>query len=143
MKKNKKRLLIGTLILFVVWSCVTVFIIFKDNKNIVINKELGILSVSTIDNINIKIGNDFYIKDEGKKLVVYDFNNNVVNETVSPTQLSTSKVSTKRYETNDAAGVVFWVCVIVGIIVLIFVLLSTKISYALERRREQRDIYSS
>ena len=34
MKKNKKRLLIGTLILFVVWSCVTVFIIFKDNKNI-------------------------------------------------------------------------------------------------------------
>ena len=73
----------------------------------------------------------------------YDFNNNVVNETVSPTQLSTSKVSTKRYETNDAAGVVYWVCVIVGIIVLIFVLLSTKISYALERRREQRDIYSS
>ena len=55
MKKNKKRLLIGTLILFVVWSCVTVFIIFKDNKNIVINKELGILSVSTIDNFNIKI----------------------------------------------------------------------------------------
>lgn len=80
MKKNKKRLLIGTLILFVVWSCVTVFIIFKDNKNIVINKELGILSVSTIDNINIKIGNDFYIKDEGKKLVVYDFNNNVISE---------------------------------------------------------------
>ena len=73
----------------------------------------------------------------------YDFNNNVVNETVSPTQLSTSKVSTKRYETNDAAGVVYWVCVIVGIIVLIFVLLSTKISYVLERRREQRDIYSS
>ena len=73
----------------------------------------------------------------------YDFNNNVVNETVSPTQLSTSKVSTKRYETNDAAGIVYWVCVIVGIIVLIFVLLSTKISYVLERRREQRDIYSS
>lgn len=73
----------------------------------------------------------------------YDFNNNVVNETVSPTQLSTSKVSTKRYETNYAAGVVSWCCVIVGIIVIIFVLLSTKISYALEKRREQRDIYSS
>ena len=73
----------------------------------------------------------------------YDFNNNVVNETVSPTQLSTSKVSTKRYETNYAAGVVSWACVIVGIIVIVFVLLSTKISYMLERRREQRDIYSS
>lgn len=73
----------------------------------------------------------------------YDFNNNVVNETVSPTQLSTSKVSTKRYETNYAAGVVSWVCVIVGIIALVFVLLSTKISYALEHRRAQRDIYSS
>ncbi len=73
----------------------------------------------------------------------YDFNNNVVNETVSPTQLSTSKISTKRYETNNFAGVVSWVCVIVGIVVLVFVLLGTKISYMLEKRRAQRDIYSS
>lgn len=80
MKKNKKRLLISTLILFVIWSCVTVFIIFKDKKNVVINKELGIESIRTIDNINIEIGSDFYVKDEGKKLVVYDFNNNVISE---------------------------------------------------------------
>lgn len=46
--------------------------------------------------------------------------------TVNPTQLSTSMVSMKPYETNYAAGIVSWVCVIVGVIVIAAVLISTK-----------------
>jgi len=37
-------------------------------------------NITTLDNINIKIGNDFYIRDEGEKLVIYDFNNNFISE---------------------------------------------------------------
>lgn len=34
MKKNKKRLLISTLVLFVIWSFVTIYIVFNDKKDI-------------------------------------------------------------------------------------------------------------
>lgn len=79
MKKNKKRLLISILVLFVVWCGVLAYIIISDN-----NQEdkgaLGIENITTLDNINVKIGNDFYVRDEGEKLVVYDFNNNFISE---------------------------------------------------------------
>ena len=80
MKKNKKRLLISILVLFVVWCGVLVYIILDENNNVQDKDKLGVESVTTLDNIGIKIGNDFYVRDEGEKLVVYDFNNNVISE---------------------------------------------------------------
>lgn len=80
MKKNKKRLLISILVLFVVWCGILVFIIIGDNNNKEEKDVLGIENITTLDNINIKNGNDFYVRDEGEKLVVYDFNNNVISE---------------------------------------------------------------
>ena len=80
MKKNKKRLLISILVLFVVWCGILVFIIIGDNNNKEEKDVLGIENITTLDNINIKIGNDFYIRDEGEKLVIYDFNNNFISE---------------------------------------------------------------
>ena len=80
MKKNKKRLLISTLVLFVVWSCVTIYIILNDKKNINEEKELGFESVMVINNLNVKVGEDFYVKNEGNKLVIYDFNDNVISD---------------------------------------------------------------
>lgn len=80
MKKNKKRLLFGTLVLFVVWCFVTIFIITKDNKNSDEHELLGIEDIKIINNINVGIGEDFYVKDEGDKLVVYDFNDKVIYE---------------------------------------------------------------
>ena len=80
MKKNKKRLLISTLVLFVVWSCVTIYIIFNDKKNINEEKILGFESVAVINNLNVKVGEDFYVKNEGNKLVIYDFNDNVISD---------------------------------------------------------------
>lgn len=80
MKKNKKRLLISILVLFVVWCSILVFIIIGDNNNKEEKDALGIENITTLDNINIKIGNDFYVRDEGEKLVIYDFNNNFISE---------------------------------------------------------------
>lgn len=81
MKKDKKRLLISILVLFVVWCGVLVFILIGNNNN---QEEdaLGIENITTLDNSNIKIGNDFYVRDEGEKLVVYDFNNDFISEYV-------------------------------------------------------------
>lgn len=69
-KKNKKRLLISILVLFVVWCGVLVCIIISVNNNKEEKDALGIENITTLDNINIKIGSDFYIRDEGEKLVV-------------------------------------------------------------------------
>ena len=80
MKKNKKRLLISILVLFVVWCGVLAYIIISDNNNQEDKGALGIENITTLDNINVKIGNDFYVRDEGEKLVVYDFNNNFISE---------------------------------------------------------------
>lgn len=64
-----------------------------------------------------------------------------VEETsVNPTQLSTSMVSMKPYETNYAAGVVSWVCVIIGVIVIVTVLISTK--HSGKKLRANEDYYS-
>ena len=68
MKKNKKRLLIGTLILFVVWSCVTVFIIFKDNKKA---KKYEYTNKFKKDNENNKEDNDYVIKEA--ELIISDY----------------------------------------------------------------------
>ena len=80
MKKNKKRLLISTLVLFVIWSCVTIYIVFNDKKGINEEKVLGFESVTVINNINVSVGENFYVKDEGNKLVIYDFNDNIISE---------------------------------------------------------------
>ena len=80
MKKNKKRLLISTLVLFVIWSCVTIYIVFNDKKDINEEKVLGFESVTVINNINVNVGENFYVKDEGNKLVIYDFNDNIISE---------------------------------------------------------------
>ena len=69
-KKNKKRLLISILVLFVVWCGVLVCIIIGVNNNKEEKDALGIENITTLDNINIKIGSDFYIRDEEEKLVV-------------------------------------------------------------------------
>ena len=62
MKKNKKRLLISTLVLFVIWSCVTIYIVFNDKKDINEEKVLGFESVTVINNINVNVGENFYVK---------------------------------------------------------------------------------
>ena len=80
MKKNKKRLLISTLVLFVIWSFVTVYIVFNDKRGINEEKVLGFESVTVINNINVSVGENFYVKDEGNKLVIYDFNDNIISE---------------------------------------------------------------
>lgn len=81
-KKNKKRLLISILVLFVVWCGVLVCIIISVNNNKEEKDALGIENITTLDNINIKIGSDFYIRDEGEKLVVWDFDNDKINDYV-------------------------------------------------------------
>lgn len=50
----------------------------------------------------------------------------VTTQYQAPTLLKT--ISSKAYETNNMAGVVSWVCVIVGVIVIFVVLVSTKAS---------------
>lgn len=80
MKKNKKRLVISILVLFVMCICVIAYIIFNKNVNTNEDKGLGIESIITLNNINVKVGEDFYVKDEGEKLVIYDFNNNIISE---------------------------------------------------------------
>ncbi|CDF20189.1 unknown [Clostridium sp. CAG:609] len=47
-----------------------VCVIIGDNNNKEEKYALGIENITTLDNINIKIGNDFYIRDEEEKLVV-------------------------------------------------------------------------
>lgn len=80
MKKNKKRLLISILVLFVIWSFVTIYIVFNDKRGINEEKVLGFESVTVINNINVNVGENFYVKDEGNKLVIYDFNDNIISE---------------------------------------------------------------
>ena len=60
-KKNKKRLLISTLVLFVIWSFVTIYIVFNDKKGINEEKVLGFESVTVINNINVSVGENFYV----------------------------------------------------------------------------------
>ena len=52
-------------------------------------------------------------------------------EFVAPTLPKT--VSTKNYTTNYAAGIISWLCVLVGIIVIISVAVSTKLSGSRDR----------
>ena len=80
MKKNKKRLVISILVLFVICISVIVYIIFNKNVNTNEDKGLGIERIITLNNINVKVGENFYVKDEGEKLVIYDFNNNIISE---------------------------------------------------------------
>ena len=56
MKKNKKRLLISTLVLFVIWSFVTIYIVFNDKNGINEENVLGFESVTVINNINVSVG---------------------------------------------------------------------------------------
>lgn len=58
------------LVLFVIWCGVFVYIILDENNNVQDKDKLGVEAVTTIDNIGVKIGNDFYVRDEGEKLVV-------------------------------------------------------------------------
>lgn len=80
MKKNKKRLVISILVLFVICISVIVYIIINKHVNVNEDKGLGIESIITLNNINVKIGDYFYVKDEGEKLVIYDFSNNIISE---------------------------------------------------------------
>ena len=80
MKKNKKRLVISILVLFVICISVIVYIIINKHVNVNKDKGLGIENIIALNSINVKIGDDFYVKDEGKKLVIYDFSNNIISE---------------------------------------------------------------
>ena len=80
MKKNKKRLLISIAILFITWCGVLVYVIMGKNNDIEKKDTYGIESITTLNNIGIKLGEDFYVKHESDKLVVYDFNNDVISE---------------------------------------------------------------
>ena len=80
MKKNKKRLVISILVLFVICISVIVYIIINKHVNVNEDKGLGIENIIALNSINVKIGNDFYVKDEGEKLVIYDFSNNIISE---------------------------------------------------------------
>lgn len=80
MKENKKRLVISILVLFVICISVIVYIIINKHVNVNKDKGLGIENIIALNSINVKIGNDFYVKDEGKKLVIYDFSNNIISE---------------------------------------------------------------
>lgn len=74
MTKSKKRVLIIVIILFVIWTFVTVKFILTDKNSKEDVKLLGIESIQAYNKTNIGIGDSFYAKKEGKKLVVYDFN---------------------------------------------------------------------
>ena len=52
----------------------------------------------------------------------------IFGTTLSPTQRSTSTVSTKRYETDSMAGTVSGACVIIGVLVLTIIISSTKLN---------------
>ena len=68
------------------------------------------------------------------------YEEDILETTISPTQRSTSTVSTKRYETNFIAGVVSWACVIIGILVLLIFIASTKLSG--RKHSDDNEIYS-
>lgn len=80
MKENKKRLVISILVLFVICISVIVYIIINKHVNVNKDKGLGIENIIALNSINVKIGDDFYVKDEGEKLVIYDFSNNIISE---------------------------------------------------------------
>lgn len=80
MKKNKKKLVISILVLFVICISVIVYIILNKHVNVNEDKGLGIENIIALNSINVKIGDDFYVKDEGEKLVIYDFSNNIISE---------------------------------------------------------------
>ncbi len=61
----------------------------------------------------------------------------IFGTTISPTQRSTSTVSTKRYETDSMAGTVSGACVIIGVLVLISFIASTKLSGKKSRNHNQ------
>lgn len=65
---------------------------------------------------------------ETTKKSYIDYFAGIFETTQSPTQLSTSTVSTNTYSTNNNAGIVCWVCVIVGVLTLVVMLASTKLS---------------
>ena len=54
-------------------------------------------------------------------------------EFVAPTVAKT--VSEKKYETNYTAGMISWICVGVGVLVVVFVVASTKVSAGKANRR--------
>lgn len=69
-----------------------------------------------------------FVEQETTKKSYIDYFAGLFETTESPTQLSTSVVSTNTYSTNNNAGIVCWVCVIVGVITLVVMLASTKMS---------------
>lgn len=65
----------------------------------------------------------------------------IFGTTISPTQRSTSTVSTKRYETDSMAGTVSGACVIIGVLVLMCFIASTKLSG--RKNRNNGEIHSN
>ena len=80
MKKNKKRLLISALVLLVACCGIAIYISFKDEKKVEAPATIGIENFKKINSINVRVGKDFYVKDEVKKLVIYDYNDNQISE---------------------------------------------------------------
>ena len=79
MTKSKKRILISVFILFVIWLFLTIWLILT-NKNSKENVNLlGIENITTYNKTNISIADAFYVKDEGKKLVIYDLNDEEIS----------------------------------------------------------------
>lgn len=60
-------------------------------------------------------------------------NNKKETEFVPPTVAKT--VSEKKYETNNTAGMVSWICVGVGVLVVVFVIISTKVGGRKAKRK--------
>lgn len=78
MKKNKKIILVISIILIIVIGVLGYLLIFKNNIN---NKErLSINKIITIPEVNISVGDSFYIKEDNNKIGIYSFDNNMLYE---------------------------------------------------------------
>lgn len=60
-------------------------------------------------------------------------NNKKETEFIPPTVAKT--VSEKKYETNNTAGMISWICVGVGVLVVVFVIISTKVGGRKAKRK--------
>lgn len=79
--KNKKIILVINIILIIVIVILILgyLLIFKNNINNT-KERLSINKIITIPEVNISVGDSFYIKEDNNNINIYDFNNNKLYE---------------------------------------------------------------
>ena len=77
MKKNKKVIII-VIILLIVSVGIIGYILFNINKKSDKRENIGVIDYKVIDNVNIELLEDFYIKEENNGLNTYDYQNNKI-----------------------------------------------------------------